>query len=796
MEQVKNSDPNVSKSLERLDAILQRIKNCEQQFKAKSVNLVGGHGDNKKERKYKELAKILYQSVSYFKGLAEHYYKTHAMTSAYYGGVANKLMELKSKMAGMDTQLSTMKMQYNNNSDKIQMMETFITALEKLTKNPTQIDLQLKSKLDDKVIEYDTRALVNEIPVSSGYKVVQLGGSDQSTLDVWAGKLEEQFKAMQITKNSISLLDKKLADLTSRMEAAIQTEENIFKFRAQVEWIVNRLEECKDGQCSQEVFTQTGITFDKLEDIVNKIQDFAIDNGQVREHITKLEKYVSMLESSLNASKKTIGDMDGTVGKSKVEKIKTEVGETKQLGGKQKGGFTAFVFEDTIPKEIEAKEHKFPEDDTDYFASLSVPKMERLDLGKTDEETGNFVPLNIGITTSKPEELGKYTAQDYGKLVMTIKMTEKCGNLFQILKLFNDKIIIVFKDINHFEKTWNQTFQCKNANTDYYSKMLGDRYEILFGDVIKTPMDSIGDIIKTEGKTTPNRFDYATLIDNNQHLGQQLSKSLIPLTERTYSFAMCLLYVFLRYSSFDGTMFDPPLPEIDDLIKYANIVQKNISKSALVEFAPFETKYENIMVGGNYIDDTLNNIRSMLENMTNPRTMTIDNDKLKQIDTFYPSFVMSANNTENNNAEELKKSFIKIFAKTVDSLDDQMNKLRVGLTNILNKKDETLNTEVMKFNKLSDMITKVNNIELSLATQANQTTNSTNPAAQNNSVQTNDADNSNVQTNDADNSNVQTNDTNDTNDMNGGYKKQHGGNLRTLKLNDDLLLFKKRGSNR
>ena len=70
------------------------------------------------------------------------------------------------------------------------------------------------------------------------------------------------------------------------------TFENLFKLRAKVEWIVDKLEECGEDK------EQMDIDLSRLKILINEIETkvSATDDAKVAEYIENLEKYVAYLE--------------------------------------------------------------------------------------------------------------------------------------------------------------------------------------------------------------------------------------------------------------------------------------------------------------------------------------------------------------------------------------------------------------------------------------------------------------------------------------------------------------------
>jgi len=100
----------------------------------------------------------------YFKHIAEQYYSAYNNVTSYYSEVLKQLQIKKQEFESINNKLASLDMTNNHNIEKINMLESMMTVLEKLTKNKVNVDLDVKSTIGNKTLTHDI------------HETLQLGG--------------------------------------------------------------------------------------------------------------------------------------------------------------------------------------------------------------------------------------------------------------------------------------------------------------------------------------------------------------------------------------------------------------------------------------------------------------------------------------------------------------------------------------------------------------------------------------------------------------------------------------------
>lgn len=588
---------NISNNLSNLDKSITSI-------------MTGGNHDekiNKKLKKYKKFVEGASRSVLYFKSLAEYYYRLNVMTSSYYQSVLQKLHAMKEKMAGMDSQVSQMSNQFQHNTEKIQMLEYFVDMIEKMAKNPTEIDLNIKSQLKDKILQYDTDVAMNfgkSVSTTKKFDMSQVGG--EKTFEDLEQIITANEEKILNSFSNIEFLNNKMTSLNERMKQVIDKNDSLFKIRAEIEWIVNALEDCSDGTCDKKSVTHN---FDKLWKIVNGIQE-KIKGGEeldakIVEYITGLEKYIGVLETQINSADRTVRALDiknDTEVKEHVENLKTTLdAQVTQKSEKMAGGKLKELFGGLLMEE--------------EYAKLNADKMQ-------------FVE-NLSLSHIRCEfNLTNLENQNYAKVVVLKTVIKKLNEVIeQFLSLCNKDSS--FYDENsefNFIKLWKETFKAKKTN--YYSNLLEKK--IAYKNVT---------IIAKNWKLEESD----TILIETSVSDQNEIQNLIDLLEDTKSFYICANYLMAKYLSSAMVINDPSNPNIEKLNEILKEYGKNLHKATHLTFGVFSESYDSPtsplkskteMKGGAQLftlpNFDLETIKRSLDQERKPHVLEEYNDKFNQ----------------------------------------------------------------------------------------------------------------------------------------------------------------------
>lgn len=681
---------NITDSINKFNGILNDLESCTLTLDKSiqdinSANLTPQEGGDrvekiyKKLRKYKQLAVDTQNTVRYFKSLAEYYYNSHVMTTQYYQGVLNKMMEMKSKMAGMDSQMANIKGQYDNNTEKIQMLETFVELMEKMTKHPMKVDFSIKSKLDDQIMTYDTQAMVDGVlagkatgktfvqygqPVfaqSDEFRGFQLGGAMKSYKDLETIVTESEEKILNSFRD-VKFLNDKISELNTRMTKVVRENEELFKIRAEIEWIVNKLEECVGENCDKKSVTEN---FEKLWSIIKNIQEKAktsedLDEGMAG-YIQGLEKYVGMLESQVKSSRRTLDGMSKkhmdeksafigpqlSTEKSDSEKVIQQVvdqvnntsdvpvDQPIDLNVVQEQPGSVVTIEDNAQKDkplgspttvansslmVGGKKKRTlkggSHNELDEFSDANMKsKLQRI-----YQEKHRSVKINKTIpfteNCSLSIDISDASAELHGKISLVYSMMKNISELIDQVNrscsgegtksIFKSQKIKAGEDDSQqpisFLEMWNETF--KHKKTEYYKNLLENKIYDGTGESV-TNLSQANKCLLDGSFTLNIRIGFDDDVDN-----------IVNKLEDTFSFLTCAYYVILSYvvsiailNAGEKSESDVVSKEESDIIsKLSDLSEsiknygKNLQKSSLASFAVYEQAYDEIgnpnMIGG------------------------------------------------------------------------------------------------------------------------------------------------------------------------------------------------------
>lgn len=534
--------------------ISNNLDNCNNQIQS-SMNamLIGGKQDDKmykRMKQYKEFVGKSQQSILYFRSLAEYYYRINLLTTAYYQGVAQKLNDMKQKMTGMDSKVQNIANQYQHNSEKIQMLEYFVDMIEKMAKNPTEIDVNVKSNLNNQMLEYATKTSMSLGDAVSNVKRFDLqhGGSEKSFEDLEL-LINSNAESILNSFSNIEFLNKKMTSLNDRMKQVVESNDSLFKLRAEVEWVVNTLENCSDGTCDKKAVSHN---FDKLWKIVNgiqtKIKDGEKFDAEVVKYVNGLEKYVGVLETQLSSADRTVRSLD----KKNEEKVTLHTNDLKSNLNAQTGGL---LMEEEYKKENANKTIINEDMDLTHIqCKISLDNLENKNYAKV-------VMLKTVIKT-----LNDVIAQFYN-------ICSKDAKFYDEQTEFNFMVL------------WKETF--KSKKTSYYL------------DLLEKTIAYQNDTINAKKFTIPNGEELKIIItiDSPDSL-----TDMITLLEDTKSFYICANYVTAKYLV--GIMIidqDENALNIEKIESF-NVMLKeygnNLHKATHLTFENFSETYDTQTGGG------------------------------------------------------------------------------------------------------------------------------------------------------------------------------------------------------
>ena len=227
-----------------------------------------------------------------------NYYKLHDQISQkQMNDITNKLTHLSGIVDDWSRKLCDTP---GSTSDKkLKNVNSVANTLNRLLGKPVSVNKMIDNNLTN------TQDCVQQ--KSSTPQLV--GGDDYETLK----------KQVELINKNNTFMNDKLTTLKDRMHKIIAENENLFKIRAKIEWIINRLEECtkmKDDEGAAKVATD-------LTELINKIKDF--DNAKMVEALKDIEVLVSYLERTLLNDDSTSDKTFKSLGKINMDSLNTMI---------------------------------------------------------------------------------------------------------------------------------------------------------------------------------------------------------------------------------------------------------------------------------------------------------------------------------------------------------------------------------------------------------------------------------------------------------------------------------------
>ena len=131
-------------------------------------------------------------------------------------------------------------------------------------------------------------------------------------------------------------INRNIQDFNIRLNEVIKRNKLLFKLRSNIEWIVNKLERCKNEDAPDDCDSPTNAEVEQLEDIIRNIRkelNTNINDQETSLYLDEITKYISSFENYLNETQKTLFSM----GSQTFDNMKRSR-QQNQVGGNQYGG--------------------------------------------------------------------------------------------------------------------------------------------------------------------------------------------------------------------------------------------------------------------------------------------------------------------------------------------------------------------------------------------------------------------------------------------------------------------------
>ena len=546
----------------------------------------------KKYKRIKEFAKSAKNTIIKYRNLAQYYYDSYNTVLLNYMGLLQLLYKQKKSLEDKMEEYEKLSRDYSNGMDKIKLLETMINGIEKVVKHTTNLDLEIKNKIDGKEMNIKADAkltpgdksvqiLDETIKMSGGGLIPILYGGEMDLYE-FTNNLEAEINDLTDYGKQLAadneFINNKVKSLHDRVKGIMGDTEELMNIRLSIEWMVNQLEKpniAEEQEQEEQEKVDYQVIFDKLQNTINEVKNKKI-NQEVAKYIRDLEGMAKYFEDFITANKNTLSNIPKEQKKKMVETLKNIHGVSSNL------------FDNDVGPEAK----KTDEGMVDQTAQLiGGYKTNKYGGGLQDD----YNAINKNITNSingkyKNSTLKVIFVDDENKIISQMinddidNIDIKQDKLYQIYvmseelnKIFNLflQYITTLRDIN-FQEYWNKLFE--NKNTDFYSKV--KEYEIINISIdannikdIKannflTNIDKITDISK-------NIFYINYSIDLLDNIIGKLNRTII--FYHIFVFLMIdIKFFYLTFIPEDKSILGFDLSKVKSLIElYDNLTKSN-----------------------------------------------------------------------------------------------------------------------------------------------------------------------------------------------------------------------------
>lgn len=242
---------------------------------------------------------------------------------------------------------------YSNGVDKIKLLETMINGIEKVINQTTNLDLDIKNKINGK--EFNIQANTKLTPGDKSVKMLDEtiemtgGGSHKNKyrglmhimyggeMDLYnfTNKLDEEIQSLSDYGKQLDadndFINDKVQSLHTRVQKIMGDTEQLLNIRLSIEWMVNQLEKpsiVEEKEEQEKVDYQS--IFDKLQNTIQEVKNKKI-NPEVAKYIRDLEGMVKYFEDFIIANKNTLSNIPEEQKNKMVQTLKNIHGVSNNL---------------------------------------------------------------------------------------------------------------------------------------------------------------------------------------------------------------------------------------------------------------------------------------------------------------------------------------------------------------------------------------------------------------------------------------------------------------------------------
>jgi len=748
---IKNKIKNINKIVSNINVLYKQIYLIGGDNKNISIN----DSDNstnitipiKKYDKIKKFIKAAKKTIIYYKNIATTYYNSYTSIFYNYMILLELLKQQKNNLTEKQSQYEKLSKNYSNGIDKISMLETMITNIEKLVSKTINLDLDVKNNINDKNLNIQATAIFNTDNNSQNMKNIidkslLLGGKNSNTM--LGGMNYIQFEeninnelnilnnlAVDL-ENDNNFIETKINSLHDKVKNLMGETENLMNIRLSIEWLVNQLEK-KDNlsKINKEINEPNNIIiesqvdyqelYDKLKETIDDIK-MKHKSPKIAEYLRELEGMASYFENFINSSKETLNNMPTEKKNEMLDTLKKfhNISDGFLTGGNNINGGGQLInnyncINNNITRNIFELFSNFNHSDSNVIFILE--KNRELNIINI-----NDLNLNLDLDVNN---------LNYNNIKNLNIYQDKLYQIYSISNNLNEIIKYCYElydnNYNNLNEKWDIFFD--NLNTDFYIKI--KNFDILnIYNVNNINIDNIQPLLikathllnnidnifnKTDENLTKKFIivfenDYINNIEYIDKIINKLNQTLI------FYFHLCLLLFYLFLSK----ILDSGNIELinTDMLNNLNDEIRNLTKSKLLSYGIenyFSNVYKNILVndltGGDSINNTfLKLFETIIQIKKNPNYNKNQNNFFK-INTdlqniFFKNYCISYNKYLYKSVENVSVFFNNIckninqnFINDNKNIITQIEKLYLIINNKLNINDKnTINNNITNNN--------------------------------------------------------------------------------------------------
>jgi len=303
--------------------------------------LEGGSDENitiplKKYKKFKQFVKKAKKTIKNYKNIAQSYYDSYNFIFVNYMVLLNLLKKQKQLLEEKQKDFEKLSKDFTTGKDKISMLETMIGGLEKVVSKTTNLDLEVKNKVNQGEITLTANSKINsgselvkvldEKILFGGFQMGKLNTKNSHKKMVGGMNYDEFEQAINTDLEDLNRLaeeleadnkfiEEKIGALHDKVKNIMVDTEDLLNIRLSIEWLVNQLEKkIPEGEVSEQVaqappeeidYKQL---YDKLKGTIDKVKQKQ-KAPEIAQYIRDLEGMANYIQEFILSSKDTLKSM-------------------------------------------------------------------------------------------------------------------------------------------------------------------------------------------------------------------------------------------------------------------------------------------------------------------------------------------------------------------------------------------------------------------------------------------------------------------------------------------------------